>query len=54
MTAACVTEKEMQKQYLREILMPITEKFVFNLIWILFLKRMGTFANVHLFYDSIF
>ncbi|XP_031622473.1 exportin-4-like [Contarinia nasturtii] len=26
-TAACVTEKEMQKQYLSEILMPITESF---------------------------
>lgn len=28
MTAACVTEKEMQKQYLGEILVPITEKCV--------------------------
>lgn len=28
MTAGCVTENEMQKQYLREILVPITEKYV--------------------------
>lgn len=26
MTAACVTEKEIQKQYLGEILLPIVEK----------------------------
>lgn len=33
MTAACVTDKEMQKQYLNEILVPITEKYVLKHIF---------------------